>query len=57
MRTRLNYLTTGTSYLLCEHGDEKEWAIVTSKMAMNFKTLNNENWQTGRQEIRWGIQM
>jgi len=43
MRTRLNYLRTGTSYLLCEHSDEKEWAILTSRMARNFKTLNNED--------------
>jgi hypothetical protein len=49
MRTRLNYLRTGTSFLRCEQSDEKEWTILTSRMAMNFKTLNNEERQTERQ--------
>jgi hypothetical protein len=52
MRTRLNYLRTGTIYLLCEQSDEKERAILTSRMAMNFKTLNNEERQTDRQAGR-----
>ena len=49
---RWNYLRRGTSYLLSEHSDEREWAILTGTMANNLKLwIMKTDRQAGNQDV------